>query len=236
MLRGQGLATDHKTRGTTGRIPFAEQAYNALKQQILGNVLPAGSQFLEQEIAERLNMSRTPTREAMVRLANEGLVEVRPRHGMRVLPISPKDMAEIYDIITALEASAAGTLANLELDKQTLKPLIDAVEEMDRALESDDLQAWADADHEFHSQLVGLTGNRRLINLIATFHDQGQRVRMTTLHMRPRPDKSNEDHRAVVDAILANDAATARDIHRRHRETAGKVLIKLLHEHHLTHI
>ena len=75
------------------RIPFAEQAYSELKRQILTNELPHGSQFLEQEIAEQLSMSRTPTREAMVRLANEGLVEVRPRHGMRVLPISPKDMA-----------------------------------------------------------------------------------------------------------------------------------------------
>lgn len=230
------MALDRKNSGTKGRIPFAEQAYNLLKQQILDNDLPAGSQFLEQEIAERLQMSRTPTREAMVRLANEGLVEVRPRHGMRVLPISPKDMAEIYDIITALESSAAGYLAGLGLERDALQPLIDAVSEMDIALAKDDLEAWADADYEFHRQLVELTGNVRLTNLISTYRDQGHRVRMTTLHMRPKPDKSNEDHRAVVEAILANDVDTARQIHRRHRETAGKVLIKLLNEHHLTHI
>jgi len=230
------LDSESKIKGAKARIPYAEQAYSQLKQQILGNVLPAGSQFLEQEIAERLQMSRTPTREAMVRLANEGLVEVRPRHGMRVLPISPKDMAEIYDIITALESTAAGQLAGLGLDREALQPLITAVEEMDTALSNDELEAWAEADYDFHKYLVELTGNVRLINLISTFRDQGHRVRMTTLHMRPKPDKSNEDHRAVVDAILANDADTAREVHRCHRETAGKVLIKLLHEHHLTHI
>lgn len=223
-------------RGTKGRIPFAEQAYTELKAQILNNTLPAGSQYLEQEIAEQLNMSRTPTREAMVRLANEGLVEVRPRHGMRVLPISPKDMAEIYDIITALESSAAGLVAGMGLVEDDLGLLIDAVENMDAALSADDLVAWADADNQFHTQLVQLTGNRRLIQLIDTYNDQGQRVRLTTLNMRPKPEKSNEDHRAVVDAILSGDSKKAREIHRLHRENAGKVLIQLLHENHLTHI
>ena len=221
------MVVGQNNSGSKGRVSFAEQAYMELKQQILQNRLPAGSQFLEQEIAERLNMSRTPTREAMVRLANEGLIEVRPRHGMRILPISPKDMAEIYEIITALESAAAGLVAEKGLDKDGLKPLIEAVENLD---------AWARADHQFHSSLVELTGNQRLMHLIDTFHDQGHRVRMTTLHMRPKPDKSHEDHRAVVEAILAGDSHNAREIHRVHRERAGKVLIKLLNEHHLTHI
>lgn len=230
------LASDHHNHGSKSRVSFAEQAYIELKQQILGNRLPAGTQFLEQEIAERLNMSRTPTREAMIRLANEGLVEVRPRHGMRVLPISPQDMSEIYQIITALESAAAGLVAGLGLDREGVRSLIEAVDKMDVALQADDLDAWAAADHQFHSHLVRLTGNQRLISLIETYNDQGHRVRMTTLHMRPKPEKSNEDHRAVLDAILANDPDTAREVHRRHRETAGKVLIDLLHEHHLTHM
>ncbi len=218
------------------RIPFAEQAYLELKKKILENMLPPGAQFLEQEMAEQLNMSRTPVREAMVRLANEGLVEVRPRHGMRVLPISPKDMAEIYEIITALESAAAGQVAEMELAESDLLPLLQAVEDMDAALETDDRSAWAVADNEFHRQLVILTGNQRLISLIETFRDQGHRVRMTTLHLRPKPEKSNEDHRAVVEAILANDPAKAREVHRRHRKLAGAVLIDLLNQHHLMNV
>ena len=218
------------------RIPFAEQAYSELKRQILTNELPHGSQFLEQEIAEQLSMSRTPTREAMVRLANEGLVEVRPRHGMRVLPISPKDMAEVYGIITALESSAAGILAGMDLSEDGLQSLMKAVDDMDTALEHDDLNSWVIADYEFHRQMVVLTGSVRMLQLVDTFRDQIHRVRMTTLHMRPKPYKSNEDHRAVVAAILARDVKKARDIQRNHQEMAAKMLIKLLNENHMTHI
>ena len=59
---------------------------------------------------------------------------------------------------------------------------------------------------------------------------------MTTLHMRPKPYKSNEDHRAVIAAILARDVKKARDIQRNHQEMAAKMLIKLLNENHMTHI
>jgi DNA-binding GntR family transcriptional regulator len=70
------------------RIPLAEQAYRELKRRILDNELAPGAVLLEQELASLLGMSRTPVREAMVRLEKEGAVEIRPRHGMRVLPIS----------------------------------------------------------------------------------------------------------------------------------------------------
>jgi DNA-binding GntR family transcriptional regulator len=72
---------------------------------VLDNALQAGAQLLEQEAAARLGMSRTPVREAMQRLARDGMVEIRPRHGMRVLPISPGDMAEIYDLLYGLEST-----------------------------------------------------------------------------------------------------------------------------------
>ena len=97
--------------GKGGRESFAERAYRELKRRILDNRLTVGTQYMEQEVAELLSMSRTPTREALIRLANEGLVEIRPRHGMRIKPISLRDMREIYEVITALEASAAALAA-----------------------------------------------------------------------------------------------------------------------------
>ena len=104
-----------KNETNKARIPFAEQAYNELKRKILENILPAGSQFLEQEIAEQLSMSRTPTREAMVRLANEGLVEVRPRHGMRVLPISPNALIAARRTATFILSRCAIKISRLTL-------------------------------------------------------------------------------------------------------------------------
>ena len=86
---------DTKSVRSERRLLNAERAHAEIKRRILNNELPAGHQILEQDLAELLDMSRTPVREAMVRLAEEGMVEIRPRHGLRVLPLSAADMQEI---------------------------------------------------------------------------------------------------------------------------------------------
>ena len=104
-------------------------AYVRLKNEIRENRLPPGFQAPEPEIAERLGMSRTPVREALIRLEAEGLVELIPRRGARVMPISPTDMAEIYDLLTALEPLAARLVANRKPTAEELKPLKQAIED-----------------------------------------------------------------------------------------------------------
>lgn len=214
----------------------AKRAYDELKRQILENELPAGWSALEQELAERLAMSRTPVREAMMRLSHEGLVEVRPRHGMRVLPVSAEDMREIYEVLTGLESTAAELAATRGASDVELSALEGAVEDMAAALKRDDLKAWAKADDRFHMLLVSLSGNRKLRDVAESFLDRSRRVRILTLKIRPKPTTSNRDHAAVVDAIRRRDAKAAHDIHRAHRVKAGKMLIALLYEHGLTHL
>jgi len=210
------------------REPQAEKAYRALKRLILDNELAAGAQLLEQEAALRLKMSRTPVREAMVRLQQEGMVEIRPRHGMRVLPVSLEDMREIYDILTVLEALAARRAADRGLSGDDLAELEQAVRDMDLALQDDNRDAWAEADTRFHASLVAASGSRRLQSAVANVVDQSSRARRLTLHIRPKPSTSNEDHRAVVEAIRAGDGQRAHDIHSQHRSRNGKQLIEIL--------
>lgn len=218
------------------RASYSDSAYRELKRRILENELSVGEQYLEQEIAELLSMSRTPIREALVRLANEGLVEIRPRHGMRVRAISLEDVREIYEILTALESAAAALAARGGLSEEDVASLRTAVADMDEALASDDRVAWAAADERFHRLLVELSRNERLKVLVATFMDQSHRLRMTTLRLRPKPTTSNEDHRAVIEAIVRGDADAARRIHRQHRQRSGKMLIGLLESHGLTRL
>ena len=210
------------------RLPLAESAYRILKRRILDNELPPGTIMLELEVASMLNMSRTPAREAMVRLADEGLVDVRPRHGMRVLPISPDDMREIYSVLTALESEAAEWVARDGVSEAGLQELRDAVAEMDASLALDDLAAWAAADEQFHRCLVESCGNARLRALIFQYWDQSHRVRMATLRLRPKPVDSNRDHLALVEAIANRDPERARTIHRQHRKSHGEMLAGLL--------
>lgn len=181
-------------------------------------------------------MSRTPTREAMLRLASEGLVEVRPRHGMRVKPVSMVDMREIYEVLTALESTAAALAAVRSDHGDTISQLRMAIGAMDAALDADDLPGWAAADERFHSLLVAAAGNRRLSELVQTYVDQSHRVRMQTLRLRPKPLTSNRDHESVVDAVEAHDATRAREIHYAHREKSGRMLVELLASHGLTQL
>ncbi|WP_291860386.1 GntR family transcriptional regulator [Bradyrhizobium sp.] len=206
----------------------SERAYRELRDLIVDNRLGAGAQLLELEAAERLGMSRTPVREAMLRLQQEGMVEIRPRHGMRVLPVSADDMREIYEVLTALESTAAYLVAERGLSREKLARLSDAVAAMDDALDADNLVKWSEADERFHFLLVQFSDNARLAQMVGQLWDQAHRVRLLTLKLRPKPIKSNRDHEALVNAIRKRDAGLARQIHHDHRSKAGKMLIALL--------
>jgi DNA-binding GntR family transcriptional regulator len=210
------------------RVSNAEKAYRALKDLILSNQLPAGSQLLEQEAALRLGMSRTPVREAMIRLEQDGVVEIIPRHGMRVLTVSADDMREIYEVLTSLESTAAELVARRGVSDAELSRLEQAVLDMDAALAVDDLDGWAAADQRFHSLLVALTGNRRLQQVVTQLGEQSHRARKLTLRLRPKPLESNRDHAMLVRAIAERDAEKARSIHHSHRAKAGVMLVELL--------
>ena len=212
------------------------QAYAELKRRVLDNEFPPGTFFLEQELADLLDMSRTPIREALVRLANEGFVEIRPRHGMRVLPISAADMREIYVILTALEPEVAAEVAARGMSPEEIAALRQAVHDMEGALERDDLLGWARADERFHRLLVSASGNRRLQAVIFQFWEQAHRVRMLTLRLRPKPVKSTREHLDLVNAIEERSPDLAREIHRTHRETAAVLLASLLEAHGLTNL
>jgi DNA-binding GntR family transcriptional regulator len=218
------------------RLTMAEKAYRDIKQRILENVFPAGTIMLEQELAELLEMSRTPVREAMIRLAREGMIDIRPRHGMRVLPVSAKDMREIYEILTALESEAAAQIARDGATPARIAELKAAVAQMDETLKADDLEAWARADDRFHRLILDTARNRRLTAIIEQFWDQSHRVRMLTLKLRPKPTGSNIDHRALVDAIERGDPEEAHRIHHEHRAKNGRMLAELLERHGLSQL
>lgn len=214
--------------GTIHRLPQTQRAYRELRRRILDNEMPPNAQYLEQELADALGMSRTPVREALIRLADERLVEIRPRHGARILPVSVDDMREIYEMMTELEGLAVRKLAERGLSRRELRQLEQVVADMDAALARDDLTAWARHDEAFHALLVDLTGNSRLSQVVATFRDQAHRARMQTLRLRPKPVDSNRDHAAVVEAIRQRDAEAAAATHRQHRQKAGSMLLMLL--------
>ncbi len=205
-----------------------------LQTMITNNELPPGSNYLEAELGDMLGVSRTPIREAAVILASRGLVEIRPRHGVRILPLTIADMVEIYDILIELEPLAAYKAALLAYPKKALRALDSSLLKMEEALRSEDRKAWAAADDHFHQSLVSLSGSGRLMEVISMYSTQVHRVRLLTLYMRPLPHASNENHRALYDAICNAEPERARALHHEHRVQAKALLISLLEQNNLS--
>ena len=213
-----------------------QKAVTSLRQMIFDGQLGPGSDHLESELAARLCMSRTPIREAILVLSEQGLVSARARRGMRVLALSPKDMHDIYDVLTALESRAAECAAAHSYTPDDLLVLRQAIDDMDGALALKNREDWADADERFHRELIRLGQNPRIEAIAALMADQVRRARTVTLHMRPLPLKSNDDHRAVLEAISKGDSQAAYDRHFAHRLASRDLIVELLERHNLKQV
>jgi DNA-binding GntR family transcriptional regulator len=223
----RGTATE---RQSAGRQSLVHQAYQEIRRRILDNEYPPAHQVLEQDLAADLGMSRTPMREALVRLQNEHFIQLIPRHGMRVVPLSLEDLKDTYEVLTALELAAIERIVRANPDRHSLAPLDRALDDMDAALRQRDRDAWVKADERFHRTLIDLCGNKRLAAVAYTLWDHGHRARMTTVRLRPTLGSSNKEHRDVVDAIKRGDARGARAVHTKHRARTSREILELLEQ------
>lgn len=213
-----------------------EKAYRQLKNSILTNEFPPGYQALEPEIAKNLGVSRTPVREALIRLEAEKLIELIPRRGMRVLPLVPTDIIELSQVLTGLECAAVELLGKKRYGEDTLRPMADSVSEMQAALEADNIDAWAQAEEKFHRLLVSLAGNKRLAMLMETVRAQAHRARKITLKLRPRPVGSTLAYAEVFAAISGGDWQKAKERHYQLRVEIGEILTEILERYQLPHL
>jgi len=208
----------------------ADIAYRSVKMAILDGGLPPGYRASEQQIALRLNVSRTPVHQAIVRLQQEQWLELSPRRGVEIATIDAADMREVYETLQALEGAAVAKLAErpVDADDKIDASLRAAGEEGVAALDADDLRGWAEADHRFHTLLLTASGNSRLARLAQSVTEQAHRARLVTVGLRPRPTTSNADHEAIIRAIVDREPVAARDALERHRRRGIETLVPIL--------
>ena len=185
-----------------------QRVYAHLREEILSGALPPGTELQEVALSASLGVSRGPIREAIGRLAAEGLVTVRPRRGAVVRALSTEEFLEAYQVREALEVMAV-RLAVPRLTEADLATLDAYVDEMTRCADGGDTQGFFEANTGFHRALFDLSGNRMLRDLYRGLCSQIDRYRLRSLELRGNVQRSIAEHKAIIRAARAGDVERA---------------------------
>ena len=207
------------------RLPH--RAYHQIRLAIRDLILPPGKTILEREMAEVLQMSRTPVREALVRLETEGKVRIIPRRGFIVEPIEREDLKQIYEIVETLDGLAV-SLATEKVGEAELQQLESLIIQQEEALEQEDLKKWAALDDEFHHLIIDFAKNKRLNAVIDIHSDQLYRARLFTINQRPVLSKSIIEHKTIISCMKTKEGAAARLVMQSHRNRARQEILAAL--------
>ena len=196
-------------------VRVVNAVHERLRAAILGGELPPGSRLSVPELARRLNVSRSPIREAVLQLVAEGLAVEHSRRGAEVARINLSDLLEIYAVRAALEGLAArlcaGTMSAADLT--ALRGVVDA---QGAPAVSGDVARFRELDHRFHQIIVQSCGNLRLSRsaeqLATELRLAGSLLADSAEHLR----KSHTEHRRIVAALIARDAQEAESAMREH--------------------
>lgn len=185
-----------------------QRVYDYLREEILAERLPPGTELQEVALSEQLGVSRGPIREAIGRLAAEGLVTVRPRRGAVVRSLSKDEFLELYQVREALEMMAV-RLAVPRLERSDLEQLEALIDAMDAHAASGKVAAFFEANVAFHARLFEASGNAKLQELYGQLLGQMGRYRMRSLTLRGNLQRSVAEHRAILRAAKRGDADRA---------------------------
>lgn len=210
------LATYRVAQNVRGNVVGATA--DALREAIFDNVLESGAWLREVVLAQALGVSRTPVREALARLEEEGLVVRERGAGARVKHVSLEDMSVVYQVRGSLESLAARFVA-ARITPQQLETFERLQQEMRDAAEAGDSQAFSNANVRFHKQLSLSAGNAYLSRLLSTVEIGLRRFGARTLTPE-RMAAVFEEHQAIVRAFAAQDPEAAAEAASHHAASA----------------
>ena len=188
--------------------PLYEEVAELLRQRIFKRELEPGSWIDELKIAEEFGISRTPLREALKVLAAEGLVTMKVRRGAYVTEVSQQDLADVYHLLSLLESDAAGVVATKATDAELkeLQALHKALETAAKPGKANTDQFFA-VNEQFHMRLLQIANNRWRDQMVAALRKVMKLNRHNSLLKTGRIEESLAEHRAIMDALAARDAA-----------------------------
>ncbi len=207
--------------------PLGEVVYEALREAIIRNQFKPGERLMETELADEMEVSRTPVREAVRKLEAEGYVVMIPRKGTYVASLSIQDVNDVFEIRAALEAMAASQAA-VRASEEEIAAIKKCIEAEAVLWESADLEKTVESDIQFHSLLYRASKNKKIESLINDLREQTQRLRSSTLSTPGRLKFALDEHRQILAAIEARDPQGAHEAALAHIERSREVMLGLL--------
>jgi DNA-binding GntR family transcriptional regulator len=197
---------------------FRDRAYSALKQAITAMDIydhPEEVRLDERRLSQELGISRTPIREAMTLLEQEGFVRTLPRRGIFVVKKTKREIVEMITVWAALESMAARLVTARASDEEILglRRLMDAFTE---GAETEHIEEYSDANIAFHQAIIRLSGCRLLAELTENLFIHVRAIRKITIHQDNRAVRSVVDHLRIIEALERRDTELAEALVRRH--------------------
>ncbi|WP_318011277.1 GntR family transcriptional regulator [Mesorhizobium sp. ES1-4] len=203
----------------------------AITAAVRGGHLAPGQRLTEAEFVRRHRVSRSTVREAFQRLAADGLLTLEPHRGVVVRQLSRKEVNDLFRVRGALEALAVG-LAVPALQAAPRR-LLDLQDEMDQAVEANDMTAFSNLNHRFHAMFTHIADNVLLTQSLLRLSNSIYWLQFRLLIDRENVFRSNTQHRRIVDAVLTGDAASA-EAAMRHHIDASRLLVQSLSDEHFS--
>lgn len=181
-------------------LPLRDVVFQTLREAILKGDLKPGERLMELQLASKLGVSRTPIREAIRMLQQEGLAVTVPRRGAEVAKMTEKDMEDVLLIREALEILAV-QLACDNITKEQISLLEEEVSEFERVIRTGDIKLIAQTDIDFHDIIYNAAGNPRLMSMLNHLREQIYRYRIEYLKDEKNYPRLIEEHRQIIEGL-----------------------------------
>jgi len=206
---------------------YQQYTYDYVRGQIINLGFKPGEYITDSQIAEKLEISRTPVREAFQRLEKEGLLVNEARKGWRVYMLDLEDIYEIFELKIAIEGMLVHKAAECS-DEGLRKDLAEALNDMKKATAANDPEIWLQADIHLHNILFLMANNERAEKIIENLNDQWHRLRLGYVALQGRTKTSIGEHEGFVASVLAGDAEKAETQMHEHLARVRDDLIQLV--------
>ncbi|NGQ93972.1 GntR family transcriptional regulator [Brevibacillus sp. SYP-B805] len=205
----------------------SDKVYEYLKEKILTGAYKPGERLVIREVSRQLGVSDIPVREAIKKLAADGLLELKSHSGARIAPLNIKNLEEIFLIRVELETLATRLAVNAATPEE-IDQLDSYVQKMDDSIRRNDIAKYTKYNREFHRLLYRSSHSPILAEIIENLFVRSENSKLIFYHDPSRLRSSNEGHRAIVEAIRAKDEKKAAEIIRTQKEDGFKVVLNAL--------